>query len=39
MLNDLFKGGRSMGDMILGSIVALGLLIYLSYTLMKAEEL
>ncbi|WP_427846392.1 potassium-transporting ATPase subunit F [Desulfosporosinus hippei] len=25
--------------MILGGIVAIGLLIYLSYTLMKAEEL
>ncbi|WP_407314422.1 K(+)-transporting ATPase subunit F [Desulfosporosinus sp. SB140] len=28
-----------MADMILGGIVALGLLIYLSYTLLKAEEL
>ncbi|WP_083856490.1 potassium-transporting ATPase subunit F [Desulfosporosinus meridiei] len=28
-----------MGDMILGGFVAIGLLIYLSYTLMKAEEL
>jgi len=28
-----------MADMILGGVVALGLLIYLVYSLMKAEEL
>jgi len=28
-----------MSDMILGGIVAIGLLVYLGYTLMKAEEL
>jgi len=28
-----------MADMILGGIVAIGLLVYLGYTLMKAEEL
>ncbi|SPF32466.1 K+-transporting ATPase, F subunit (modular protein) [Candidatus Desulfosporosinus infrequens] len=33
------QGGRQMIDMILGGIVVIGLLIYLSYTLMKAEDL
>jgi len=28
-----------MADMILGGVVAIGLLVYLGYTLMKAEEL
>jgi len=28
-----------MSDMILGGVVAIGLLLYLGYTLMKAEEL
>ncbi|WP_240985743.1 potassium-transporting ATPase subunit F [Acididesulfobacillus acetoxydans] len=34
-----FRGVKSVGDMILGGIVALALLIYLAYTLLKAEEL